>query len=158
MKKWILLISSIVLIIAVVAIVIYSKARAPFNNDREMAEKRAKKEAEIVSVDKYYIYNGSHTYYTVIGKDKEGVQKVIWIPESKKEKLLIKKVSDGISEREAIDKLINEEKPKEILGVRLGLEKDLPIWELSYLDEKSNLNYYYIHFDTGEWWRKIDNL
>ncbi|CAM3978940.1 cell wall elongation regulator TseB-like domain-containing protein [Lederbergia lenta] len=158
MKKWILLISSIVLIIAVVSIVIYSKARAPFNNDREMAEKKAGKEAEIVSIDKYYIYNGSHTYYTIVGKDKAGVQKVVWIPDNPKEKLVIKKLSDGISEQDAINKLFNEEKPKEILGVRLGIEKDLPIWELAYLDEKSNLNYYYIHFDTGEWWRKIDNL
>ncbi|MEK3886056.1 cell wall elongation regulator TseB-like domain-containing protein [Bacillus sp. FSL K6-3431] len=158
MKKWILLISSIVLIMAVVSVIVYSKARAPLTNDRNTAEKRAIKEADIVSVDDYYLYNGSNTYHTIIGKNKAGEQLAVWVPENKKQDIVIKKLSDGISEQDAVKKLFTEENPKEILGVRLGMEQDLPIWELAYLDDKSNLNYYYIHFDTGKWWRKIDNL
>lgn len=158
MKKWIFIFSSIVLISVITSTVIYTMAREPIKSTKITAEERAKAEAGIESIDKYFLYHGSKTYYTIIGKDKAGIQTVVWIPENTKQELVIKKMSEGISEQDAINKLLQEEEPSEVLGVRLGMEKDLPVWELAYLDEKSNLNYYYIHFESGEWWRKIKNL
>ncbi|MBS4194475.1 cell wall elongation regulator TseB-like domain-containing protein [Lederbergia citri] len=157
MKKWFLIILPLIIIIAA-SIYVYRDARAPLLKAEQYAEKRAKIEAKLVSNDEFFVYHGTKTYYVIIGQNQEDVKTIVWVPEKNNDKIVIKKASDGISEDEAISKLIKEENPKKILGARLGMEKKLPVWELSYLDQNSKLNYYYIHFDTGKWWRKIENL
>ncbi|VEF47995.1 Uncharacterized protein conserved in bacteria [Bacillus freudenreichii] len=158
MYKWLAIFLACIFIMAGIGGCVYSKAMEPVKAGRADAEARLYSETDIKNVDEFYLYNGSQTYYVVIGKDSKGTETVAWIPDSKKEKIHVKKLSEGVSKKTAVNKLLNEKKTKEILGVRLGMEKNLPVWELSYLDENSNLNYYYIHFDTGKWWRKIENL
>ncbi|MFD1707157.1 DUF5590 domain-containing protein [Siminovitchia sediminis] len=158
MNKWLIIILTCIVTAAGMGGCVYSKAMEPLKKPREIAEDRLKEEADIHQVDEFYIYNGSETYYTAVGKNREGQKVAAWIPASQKDKILVKNMSDGVSEKAAVEKLLSEKKPKELLGVRLGMEKNLPIWELTYLDENSRLNYYYVHFDTGKWWRKIENL
>ncbi|HEY4553341.1 MAG TPA: DUF5590 domain-containing protein [Bacillaceae bacterium] len=158
MNKWILMSILAVLLVAGAFGIVYSNAREPYDAALDEAVQRAAKEAKLTSVDDFYLYNGSETIYSVIGKQKNGTEMAVWIPENTKQPVTIKKLADGISEQEAIKKLYSEENPNKLLGVRLGMEKELPVWELAYLDENSNLSYYYIHFDTGKWWRKIENL
>ncbi|MBS4217332.1 DUF5590 domain-containing protein [Bacillus sp. FJAT-49711] len=158
MKKWTLILLPFIILIIFGSLYVYKKAREPLLSAEQYAENRAKAEAELVSNDKFFVYHGTKTYYVIMGDNQEGIETIVWIPEKKDEDIIIKKASEGISENEAVSKLVNEEKPKKILGTRLGMEKNLPVWELSYLDQNSKLNYYYIHFDTGKWWRKIENL
>ncbi|MCJ8006650.1 DUF5590 domain-containing protein [Lederbergia wuyishanensis] len=157
MKKWILLLFPLILIISLSSY-IYKEAREPLLKAEQYAEKRAQTEGHLISNDEFFVYHGTKTYYVIIGKNESGTETIVWIPEKNNQEIITKKASDGISEKEAISKLIQEEKPKKVLGARLGMEKELPVWELSYLDQNSKLNYYYIHFDTGKWWRKIENL
>ncbi|MBS4199480.1 DUF5590 domain-containing protein [Bacillus sp. FJAT-49732] len=158
MKKWILIIFPLIILIISASLYVYIDARAPLLKAEQYAEQRAKTEAHLVSNDEFFVYHGTKTYYVIKGKNEKGTETIVWIPEESKKDIIIKKASDGISEKDAISKLIQEENPKKILGARLGMEKNLPIWELSYLDQNSKLNYYYIHFDSGKWWRKIENL
>ncbi|MCR2820212.1 cell wall elongation regulator TseB-like domain-containing protein [Lederbergia panacisoli] len=158
MKKWIFILLPLIIITVSVYIYVYIEARQPLLKAEQYAEKRARAEANLVSNDEFFVYHGTKTYYVIIGNNQEGIETIVWIPEKKDEDIITKKVSEGISEKEAISKLVYEEEPKKILGTRLGMEKNLPVWELSYLDQNSKLNYYYIHFDTGKWWRKIENL
>ncbi|MFS0645034.1 DUF5590 domain-containing protein [Siminovitchia sp. 179-K 8D1 HS] len=158
MYKWLTIVFSGLLLLAAAGGYIYKKAMDPIKQARQEAEQRVNADKKLKQVDDFYLYNGSETYYVMIGEEKNGEKVVFWIPEKKDKKIIEKKLADGISKQEAIEKLVKEKQPKEILGVRLGMEKKLPVWELSYLDKKSNLNYYYIHFDTGKWWRNIENL
>lgn len=157
-NKWIWLAILCVLIFASASIAVFTKARAPLNNMQQIAEEIAYKEANIKTIEKTYLYNGSKSYFVIIGKQEKDKRIAVWIPENSKEKIIIKNMDDGISEKAALNKLIQEEKPEKILGIRLGMEKKLPVWEIAYLDSRSKLNYYYIHFETGKWWRKIENL
>jgi len=158
MYKWLAIILAGFLIIVGISGCVYANAMEPIKNAKDIAQKRAKSETDIQTIDEFYLYQGSRTYYVVIGKNNKKENTVAWIPENKKENITVKKLSEGITEQEAVNKLIEDKKPKEILGVRLGMEKKLPVWELSYLDDDSHLNYYYIHFNTGKWWRNIENL
>lgn len=158
MKKWLLIIFSTAFILAAFSFSFYSKAINPKKQALEVAEKRMLAETDLTAIKQFYLYYGAESYFVVIGKKKNGEEAIAWIPEDEKKKVLVKKVSDGITKQEAMKKLEREKVPKEFLSVKLGLEKDLPVWELTYLDEKDQLNYYYIHFDTGKWWRKIENL
>lgn len=158
MYKWLTVIFSGLLLLAAAGGYIYIKAMDPIKQAKKEAEQRINADKKLKQIEDFYLYNGTKTYYVMIGEEKNGEKVVFWIPEKKDEKIIEKKLADGISKQEAVDKLVNEKQPKEILGVRLGMEKRLPVWELSYLDNQSHLNYYYIHFDTGKWWRKIENL
>lgn len=158
MKKWIVIISLLLVLSVACSIYVYTKGRAPYKQAEQYAVNRAKSEAEFTSVDAFYMYHGTETYYVVIGNSEANEETIAWIPKDEKQQIITKKSSEGITEEEAIAKLYQEEKPKKLLGTRLGMEKKLPIWELSYLDNNSKLNYYYIHFDSGKWWRKIENL
>lgn len=158
MYKWLAIFLACIFILAGIGGCVYSKAMEPMKKATAAAEARLSSETNIQDIDEFFLYNGSQTYYVFIGKDSKGQEAAAWIPDSEDEKVQVKKLSDGITKETAVNKLLNEKKPKEILGVRLGMERNLPVWELSYLDEKSNLNYYYVHFDTGKWWRKIENL
>lgn len=158
MYKWLIIILSVLLLAAGIGGCVYNNASAPMAKAKNAAQKRLQNETDIQKMDDFYLYQGSSTYYVVIGKDKKQDDKVAWIPENPKKKVVVKKLTEGITEKEAINKLLSEKKPKELLGVRLGMEDSLPVWELSYLDANLNLNYYYIHFDSGKWWRKIENL
>lgn len=41
--------------------------------------------------------------------------------------------------------------PQKIISVKLGMEKNVPLWEVTYLDESERFNYDYYDFKTGEW-------
>lgn len=158
MKKWIILIAIIFIALISASTVIYVNANAPFKDAQAYAEDVARTKADMSMIDEIFLYNGSATFYVVTGKRNDGKDVIVWIPENKSDSIIVKNQSDGISKEEAIAMLMKEENPAKILGVRLGMERKLPIWELSYLDDRSKLNYYYIDFESGKWWRKIENL
>jgi uncharacterized protein YpmB len=91
------------------------------------------------------------------GKVKKGESIIVWIPDKSKE-VFVRKTKDGLSKEEAVQKLLQEKNPKKIISVRLGMEKNIPLWEIYYRSQNNLINYYYVHFDTGEWLKKIENL
>lgn len=157
-QKWINGFLIFLLLIIGISGYIFIKAQSPLKSGKEEAFAIAKKEAGIISPEKFYLYHGTETYYVVVGQAKNKKKKIVWIPENKKRGISVKALNSGISESEAIQKVLNEKNIQQILAARLGMEKDIPIWEVSNLDQDDHLNYYYIHFETGEWWRKIKNL
>ncbi|MCA1058361.1 DUF5590 domain-containing protein [Rossellomorea aquimaris] len=158
MKKWITIIVISFIVIGVTAsVLLYKVSRGPLDQQRDQALNRVEDETAIVKVENTSFYNGSKSYVVVTGENEQQEKLVAWIP-NKKGKIIEKKWADGITKDQAINKLNDEKKPKELLSVRLGYESVGPVWELTYLDQQDNLNYYYLLFSTGEWWRKIENL
>ena len=158
MKKWIISMVLLLVVLTGFSIFIYIEARKPMENAKMLAIQKAREAASLQTTEKFYLYHGSETYFVIIGDDKKKEKKVVWIPEKADEEMIVKSYDKGISEEQARKKLQTEKKPKEILGIHLGMEKNIPIWEISYLDKNDRLNYYYIDFATGDWWRKIENL
>lgn len=139
--------------------VIYIKAMEPFNEAEKIAVEIAKKEAELVTIDDFSIYNGTKTYFVVKGKDIRGRKFVVWIPEEKKDrKITVRREKDGITEEEARKIVMQKKTPKEIMSVKLGMENNIPLWEIYYRSNKDAISYYYIDFATGEMLKDIENL
>ncbi|PFG05940.1 DUF5590 domain-containing protein [Bacillus sp. es.034] len=158
MKKWITIIVLLFLVIGISAsVLVYQLSRNPLDHQRDLALKRVEDETAIVKVEDTSFYNGSKSYVVITGKNEKREKLVAWVPD-KKGKIIEKKWANGITKDQAINKLNDEKKPKELLSVRLGYESVGPVWEMTYLDQQDNLNYYYLLFSTGEWWRKIENL
>lgn len=59
--------------------------------------------------------------------------------------------SEGISEKKAIQIVASERKPKEFVKVKLGAENDVPLWEITYIDQEGRYTYYYLEFQDGKY-------
>jgi uncharacterized protein YpmB len=157
MKKWLLILTVLVLVFFGILVKVYLSAVDPVKTAEKKAVSLAKEKVQISEVDDFHIYHGLETVDVIEGKNKKGEKIIIWIPEKTK-KIILKKAKNGLSKEEAIQKLLQEKKPKKIIAVRLGMVKNIPLWEIYYRSENNLINYYYIHFETGEWLKRIENL
>lgn len=157
MKKWIIFIVIFVVVILGVSIKVYFTSVDPVKAAEKKAVALANEEISLKDIEDFHIYNGLETVNVIEGKNTKGEKIIVWIPEKSK-KVFVKKAKDGLSKEEAIQKLLQEKKPKKIISVRLGMEKNIPLWEIYYRSSNNLINYYYVHFSTGEWLKKIENL
>lgn len=157
MKKWIIVLSIIVVAFCGLLIKVYLSALDPVKTAETKAVSRAQEETSLKEVEDFHIYNGIETVNVIEGKSKNGNKIIVWMPEKSKE-IFVRKAKNGLTREEAIQKLQQEKSPKKIISVRLGMEKNIPLWEIYYRSNNNLINYYYVHFDTGEWLKKIENL
>jgi uncharacterized protein YpmB len=156
-KKWILSIVIFFVVLIGILIKVYLSAMNPVKAAEEKAVLLASKKAQLTEIQDFHLYNGLETVNVIEGKNKKGDKIIVWIPEKSK-KVFVKKAKNGLSKEEAVQKLLQEKNPKKIISVRLGMEKNIPLWEIYYRSENNLINYYYVHFETGEWLKKIENL
>ncbi|RFU68467.1 peptidase [Peribacillus saganii] len=150
MKKWLIITSLVVLVLIGISAGAYIHAMKPKNEAYKRAFNEAQNEAGLVTKDKFYIYNGMESYYVVVGRDEQKKQKIVWIPFDKKRKVVIKDFRSGKTEEDIRKIVASEMNPEKIITVKLGMEKSVPLWEVTYLDEKNRYNYEYYEFKTGE--------
>lgn len=139
------------------AIYVYSNALKPVKALEKKALDLALNETALKSVEDFQLYHGQETYYIIKGKTSKDTSIYVWVPE-KDGRIIVRKVSDGITKEEAVKKVKAEKHPAKIVSVRLGMEKNIPLWEIYYRTEGDLINYYYVDFKTGEWLKKIENL
>ncbi len=157
MKKWIIISIIAAAILIGAAAKVYIASTEPVKAASEKAFERAKEETALERMDSFTLYHGQETFYVLQGQDKAGTKLIVWVPE-KKGKPVVKNAKDGISKQEAIDIVKREKQPKEIISAKLGMEKGFPLWEVYYRSNGGLINYYYIHFETGEMLKRIENL
>jgi uncharacterized protein YpmB len=157
MKKWFWIAITGITILIGIMIKIYLNATEPIADAKSRATAIVKEKTEITDITEFSLYHGSKAYYVIEGSNKEGEQLIAWVPE-KGGKIVVLPAKEGITKSEAINTLSNEVSPDQIIDVRLGIEKNNPLWEIYYRSSNDKINYYYIDFETGEEVREIKNL
>lgn len=138
---------------------IYIQAMEPVNQAEKIAKEKAEKAAALRTIHRVSLYNGNESYYIIDAINQQDEAVYVWVPEEAKGEIVIKKKAEGITKNEAIQKLMNEKNPSDIISVKLGMEKSIPLWEISYKTDGGLLNYYVIDFETGNEELKIlENL
>lgn len=160
MKNWLIIsVSLFASIVIVISVAIFSSAASPFYNVQKQAEQLLLKTERLVEVDDSYVYNGKSPYVTVFGKDNNGNEKALFVPVNMKEEFIqTVNLADGVSAEKALSALHEEADVKEILHTKLGFEEVGAVWEVTYLNKQDALNYEYILFEDGQWWKRILNL
>lgn len=160
LKRWLIFIVVFVIsLTAILSLLIYFQAKAPFHTASKDAETYVLKNNLLTKVDDSYVYNSSQTIHTVIGSTKDGVEKAFFIPDKKTEETIMEvNLQDGISAEQAIGLAMKDEKNSKLLHAKLGVEEVGPVWEISYINKSNNLSYVYILFNNGDWWKRISNL
>ena len=160
MKRWIIFITVFILSLSlVISLFVIWKAGQPFSKEQDKAEQLVLSEKKLKVVTDSEVYSGSNTYVTVSGNDVKGNGKAVFIPITGKdldiEEVLLK---EGISKKQAIEAVQTEFKVKEILHTKLGWEQDNAVWEITFLNKNDKLNYVYLLFENGKWWKRILNM
>lgn len=160
MKNWLIFISVFTVSLSlVITILVLWKAEAPFRSIEEQAEQLALDARVLAIVSESYTYNGKHSYVTVFGVDEYGDQKAIFVPTTLEEDSIQEVfLKDGLTEKEALSVFKKEGNVQKVLHMKLGYEEPGAVWEVTYLNDKDELNYVYIMFKDGEWWQSIKNL
>jgi uncharacterized protein YpmB len=160
-KKWIFFSILIVVTIMGILVNVYLNAVEPVKTAEEDAVQIASKETNLSDFTNFSLYSGEETYYVMTGKNAKQEDVYVWINEKNSE-VITRNAKNGITKKEALNKLYQEKNPNKIIEVRLGMARiqktDRPAWEIFYRNKNDTINYYYVDFDTGEKLRAIDNL
>ncbi|NMD70347.1 DUF5590 domain-containing protein [Bacillus sp. DNRA2] len=157
MKKWIFTGIGIILFVIAFFSFVYLRSVKPLGTAEEKAIGAAKKEVKLSKITDVQIYNGNETYYILRAKDSKNQDVIAWIS-AKNNDVVVKKAKEGITQQQAVNKLLQEKDPKEIISVKLAMIKKRQCWEIYYISRNNLINYYYVDFETGEWLRKIENM
>ena len=160
MKNWVIysvaIVASLVIVIAVGVLWITA---SPFLDVQKKAERLVLSTDRLVEVEESYVYHGKSPYVTVLGKDEDGEEKALFVPINMKEEFIqTVRIADGVTAEQALSALNDEAEVKEILHSKLGFEEVGAVWEITYVNEQNTLNYEYIMFEDGQWWKRILNL
>jgi uncharacterized protein YpmB len=126
----------------------YHAAISSKEESEQKAIERAKEEGDLTTIIDVDTYRGNETYVVVIGENEEHEKMVVWVPE-KGDDIEVKPLSAGISEKEALAILKTEYSPKKVISAKLGMEKGIPLWEITYIDEQDRYSFYYVRFEDG---------
>ncbi len=160
MKKWLIFISVFLFSLSLcISLFVIWKSGQPFSNERQRAEQLSVNGEKLTQVINSEVYSGSTTYVTVIGIDQDGEEKAVFVPTNRKHNVMKEVLlAEGISKKQAIDTVHDEFDVKEVLHTKLGWEQDNAVWEITFLNQNNQLNYVYLSFESGEWWKRILNL
>jgi uncharacterized protein YpmB len=155
MKKWGIIMIVFVILAGIGTASIYVKSVQPKQDAEEQAAQKAKKVYDLKEIIGTQTYYGSHTYYIVNAKNKKNEKVIIWVPKNdKKRDMIVKKENSGISREEVISLVQKERNPEEIKSIRLGMENEIPLWEITYVDHDNSFTYYYVNFQTGKFLKR----
>lgn len=142
----------------VITITVLYNAGKPFSVATKAAIDSALSSGQIVSTSSAEPFNGTVPMVTVFGVDADGEETAVFVNPQWEDGFEEVKLADGISAERAIANVKQELNVKKILHVTLGLEAEGPVWEVAFTSDNDKLNYVYVFFDTGQWWKRILNL
>lgn len=158
MKQWVTFILGFLSFLAVsVMIIVVFTGNKPYSDLEKAAIDRAKNEELLVDVQQSYVYANKQMTVTVIGTDKKGALKAVFVPAGKGE-LKAVPLDGAVTAQQAREKALTEKEAKDILHTRLGMESAGPVWEVAFIDADDHLNYVYIKAEDGTTWKQISNL
>ncbi|MDI6648272.1 cell wall elongation/penicillin-binding protein regulator TseB [Bacillus altitudinis] len=153
MKKIVWIISSVAALVLLIGIIsfswIYQMAMGQKEEGHESAIERAKKQASLAQVEQVDTFVGKEKQFIVEGKNKQNDAIYVWVPASKKEKVIAKKAKEGITSNQAVQAVQKENTISKLKNVQLAREGDVLLWEVTYLNENNQLSFSYVDFTTG---------
>ncbi|WMT27462.1 cell wall elongation/penicillin-binding protein regulator TseB [Bacillus aerius] len=153
MKKIVWIISSVAAFVLLIGIIsfswIYQIAMGQKEEGHEAAIERAKKQASLAQVEQVDTFVGKEKQFIVEGKNKQNEAIYVWVPASKKEKVIAKKAKEGITSNQAVQAVQKENTISKLKDVQLAREGDVLLWEVTYLNENNQYSFSYVDFTTG---------
>jgi uncharacterized protein YpmB len=159
MLNWIkFIVVFLLMLTSVITVTVLFNADKPFSSAEKTAIESAIKSGQIVSASSADVFNGTIPSVTVFGVDEDGKEKAVFVDEKSQDGFKEVKLTDGITADKAVANVKKELDVKNILHVKLGIEEEGPVWEVAFKSDNGKLNYVYVFFENGQWWKRILNL
>lgn len=117
----------------------------------------AEQTAKVMSIDKFYAFNKNKTIYSIIGTTASG-DKIYFAYDPETKNTYTGVASELVDERNALAITRNDLPNVVVKEARLGIDNDIFVWEVSFIDENGNLGYHYINATNGLWYETLNNL
>ncbi len=134
--------------IILVGVILFQSA-SPMRKAKSQAIKISKNIANISEVEDFYWFTREKTYFTVVGVDKQNVEKVVFLPQDGTEAVVMNQ-SEGITNDDAIKKVLGKKETKRIKKTSLGMYEGVAVWEVVADSIDSGINYYLVDFKSGK--------
>ena len=159
MLNWIKFITVFLIALTTVIVVgIFYNANRPVASAVNLATDAAIQSGQIVSVKSTQPFNGTESSVTIFGVNDQGDEVAVFVNDTASKNFSEVKLSDGITAKQAISVVQQEHKVKKVLHASLGIEEEEPVWEVAFKGDDDKLNYVYVFFESGQWWKRILNL
>ncbi|MEK4715389.1 MULTISPECIES: DUF5590 domain-containing protein [unclassified Sporosarcina] len=159
MLNWIkFIVVFLIMLTSVITVMVLVNAEKPFSAAKKAAIESAVQSGQLASVSSADVFNGTIPTVTVFGVDADGKEKAVFVDENSKDGFKEVKLTDGISAEKAVANVKKELDVKKVLHVKLGQEEEGPVWEVAFKSDNGKLNYVYVFFENGQWWKRILNL
>lgn len=156
-NRWKIILIILLSALILFSIIFYVRASRPASTAKREAVALAKKYADMEEVDRFYWFSRKKTYFSLVGKDNKKNNIVVIIPKSG-EKVTVYNQSEGLTETQALKKVIDSDHPKTIKKITLGMYNDEAAWEIMTANKNGELSYYLISFKTGKTINIIKNI
>lgn len=144
-------------LLIVLTVVIFVRADYPMHKAKKEATAIAKEQAGIQEVTDFYWFTRKDTYFTVVGLTEKGEGLIVIIPREGGQTEILKQ-SEGVTEKEAIQSVLDDKTSNEIKKITLGLVDDEPVWEIVAESKEYGINYYLVSFRTGDIIHTLHNV
>lgn len=151
LKKWLIICSVFILCFIGLVAGAYFKALQPKNKAADIAFETVKAEADMKTMDEFYLYRGLESYSVVIGSTNGGQKKIVWIPDNDRKEIVVMNAASGKSKEDILSLVQQKISSEKVISVKLGMENSVPLWEVTYQNSSGKYNYDYYDFKTGEW-------
>ena len=95
LKKWLIICSVFILCFIGLVAGAYFKALQPKNKAADIAFETVKAEADMKTMDEFYLYRGLESYSVVIGSTNGGQKKIVWIPDNDRKEIVVMNAASG---------------------------------------------------------------
>lgn len=151
MKKWLILVVGVILVVVLFSLTVYKQVQNNKTEGFSEAIEKALEATSLVEVNETSTYSRNESFVVIDGLDEDGNEIYVFVPDEDGEMIEID-AEDGITAEDAIQIVENDQKVSKILSTQIGIEDEKPLWEITYLDDKERLVYYYLDFKTGDYW------
>lgn len=150
-KRVVILLSLVAILLTIIVMlsIFYIRSTHSMTQAKREAVTIAKEHAQLDSVEEFYWFNRSETYFGVTGTDTAGKEIVVIIPEKGGEITTFNK-DEGLSEAQARQVVKQRYGESDIQKANLGMADGKAVWEVICKTKEGPLNYYLIAFETGD--------
>ncbi|KAF1291981.1 DUF5590 domain-containing protein [Candidatus Enterococcus leclercqii] len=156
--EWILLVVTLVLVFVIIGFVsLFYRSSRPLAQAKDEATTMAKKYADLDTVDEFYWFTREKTYFSLLGKDKNGSKIAVIMPKDG-DKIKVLNQKDGITELQALQKAAQAYPDEQVMKASLGMFDEKPVWEVTSESGDGAVNFLLLSYEEGKEIKKISNI
>lgn len=155
--KQLIMIGLILMMLVVIGIGIYmyNVIQTSKESGFEQTKSIVRATTEIDKIEDVYVFQSEVLYHIVLGKTKSNEKQLVFLPIAEKDNAVVIPLDETITEEAIIQEWQGFCSDCSNLKVNYAMIDDVPLWELTYVDETKRYVFDYFTLDEGEQFEQL---